>query len=78
MPDRLIAPGIGPLVVKLGGAAVDDPDGQRDLFSSLARIHEAHEAGLATLAYLLEMTAMEATEASLQRNPRRRATTRVH
>lgn len=46
MPDRLIAPGIGPLVVKLGGAAIDDPAGQGDLFAALAAIHEEHEAGM--------------------------------
>ncbi len=46
MPDRLIEPGIGPLVVKLGGAAIDDPGGQGALFAALVRIHESHDAGL--------------------------------
>ncbi len=38
--------GFGPLVVKLGGAALDEPEAQAGLFAAIVSIHEAHPAGL--------------------------------
>jgi len=40
------AAGRGPMVVKLGGAAVDDPEKAPWLWSALSTLHDAHPGGL--------------------------------
>ncbi len=48
MPHRVTDPGagLGPVVVKLGGAALNEPRQQARLFAALVAIHQAHPAGL--------------------------------